>query len=471
MRAPILFAALFLSGVATPAMAGEPPPPPPADTADKAADTPAPAPAPTKKVEPSPDPKKGEPDKSAVDKADKKAEKVGADGLTDAERKAIKDALGEDAATNKPAAPVAPPAPQVSTMGGSTAAAGANPGINAMNPAIALILDAALAYFSIDDPMQAGAHDPARTGFTFQQLEMYIESNVDPFFKLQANLVFSEFGVEVEEAFGTTLGLPAGLQFRVGQFLTRFGRTNNTHPHAWHFTDQPIGLGRFFGGESSRGLGVEASWLTPASWFLEVYASGQMPVGECCARSYFGGSQLKIEGPADFVYTVGVKQFFDIDLDWGLVWNVNAQFGPNASGNGNRTEIYGTDLYLRYRPVANTDQLSLSITAEFMLRARQLPGRSLVDYNVHSQAVLRIDRQWEIGARYEYLLGLEDDPLDPGESGDRHRVSIQGTFYPSHFSRLRLQGTYDDADWQREVSWGAIFAVEFLIGAHGAHHY
>ena len=55
---------------------------------------------------------------------------------------------------------------------------------------------------------------------------------VDPYFRFDSNLVFSQFGVEIEEAYATTLDLPANLQVRAGQFLTRFGRINATHPHA-----------------------------------------------------------------------------------------------------------------------------------------------------------------------------------------------------------------------------------------------
>ena len=61
--------------------------------------------------------------------------------------------------------------------------------------------------------------------------------------------------------------LPHSLQARAGQFLTRFGRLNPTHPHTWDLVDQPFALGRVFGSEGNRGAGVELSWLTPLSWY------------------------------------------------------------------------------------------------------------------------------------------------------------------------------------------------------------
>ena len=340
-----------------------------------------------------------------------------------------------------------------------------------MNPNIALILDTAGAWFSEPDDAvaQAGAHDPRETGVNLQQLELHMDSLVDPFFRLDANIVFAQFGVEVEEVYATTLALPAGLQVRAGQFLTRFGRLNPSHPHAWRFADQPLVNGKFFGGEGSRGLGVEASWLTPLPWFVELVASAGQADGACCARSFWGADDLGVRGPDDLVATTAIKQFFDLGADLSLLWGLSGQFGPNASGHGNRTEIYGTDLYLRYRPTASADRAAVSWQTEAMLRSRQVPGDALQDWGVYSQLVWNIDKRWEVGARWEQVEGVQDDPLDPDWAKLRRRTTVQWTFYPSHFSRLRLQGSRDEPPWRRDPTYAVFLALEVLIGAHGAH--
>ncbi len=336
------------------------------------------------------------------------------------------------------------------------------------NPDISLILDVAGAWFN-GEPDQRGAHDPQATGFNLQQLEMHIASNVDPFFRLEANLVFAEFGVEVEEAYGTTLALPADLQLRAGQFLTRFGRLNPTHPHAWRFVDQPLVNGKFLGGEGSRGLGAELSWLAPLPWFVEWVGSATMAGGACCARSFFGGDDLGVETPADLLYTAALKQFFALDGAWSLAWGLSGQFGPNASGNGNRSEIYGTDVFLHYRAPNSPDRACVSLQIEAMYRTRQVPDDRLEDYGGYAELVWTIDPRWEVGGRYGYVSGLADDPLDPGWVDGRHRASAQVTLYPSHFSRVRIQGSRDDRG--DAVTWGGFLALELLVGAHGAHSF
>ncbi|MEZ4266775.1 MAG: zinc-regulated TonB-dependent outer membrane receptor [Myxococcota bacterium] len=376
------------------------------------------------------------------------------------ELRQLEAGLAADAAEGAPAPAVAEPA---GTAVGRF--------LQSMNPDIALILDVALGVFSSREPLQVGAHDPTGTGFTFQQLELSMGANVGPYFRLDANLVFSQFGVEVEEAYGTTLGLPGRLQIRAGQFLSRFGRLNATHPHQWHFVDQPLVLGKFFGGEGNRGLGLEVSWLTPLPWYVELVASAGQADGECCNRSYYGGDDPGVDGLEDFLYTLAIKQFFPLSGDLGLSLGLSAQLGPNATGNRNRTDVYGLDLHLRWRPASSTRRTALSLEIEALFRSRQVPHGLLQDAGGLAQVVWSIVPEWEVGARYELVSGLADDPLDTEWTGLRHRGSVQGTYYPSHFSRIRLQGGVDDPAWRSKPIWSAVLSLELLIGAHGAHRY
>ncbi len=180
---------------------------------------------------------------------------------------------------------------------------------------MSFILDVAGAVFNDPDPMQGGAHDPNHTGFSFQQLELHIESNVDPFFLMTGNLVFSQFGVETEEAYVTTLALPYNLQMRAGQFLHKIGRLNATHPHAWNFADQVLVNGKFFGGEGSRGIAGELSWLAPTPWFAEVIFSTSEAVGECCARSFYAQDEVGVNRIEYLLYNARFVQIFAISDD------------------------------------------------------------------------------------------------------------------------------------------------------------
>jgi len=338
----------------------------------------------------------------------------------------------------------------------------------AANPDISLTLDAAAAAFSAKEPLMTGAHDPSRTGFNWQQLEMGVEAPVDPFFTFKSFIVFAPFGVEVEEAYATTLDLPGNLQARAGQFLTRFGRINAMHPHGWDFVDQTLVVGKMLGSEGNRGLGAELSWLIPLPWYVEAVGSLSDAAGDATARSFYGAADLGVASPLDLQATGALKQFFALSRDWSLAWGLSGANGPNASGRANRTDLFGTDLYLKYRPLDPGADHGLSVTLEALNRRRQQPGSVLVDTGGYVAAVWRFDRHWESGLRADIVEGLPGDPLDPDWSMPRYRGAVSLTYRPSEFSRLRLQGNADFPTWQPPI-YGAFLALEVTVGAHGAH--
>lgn len=357
---------------------------------------------------------------------------------------------------------------------GAPAARDGAPQTQSMNPDMAVILDVAAAYFSDEEHRQTGGHDPSKNGFNFQQLELSLQSIVDPYFRFDSNIVFSLYGVEVEEAYATTLDLPARLQVRAGQFLSRFGRINATHPHSWDFVDQPFAIGRVFGGEGGRGLGAELAWLLPIPWFGEAVVSVQQADGEATARSFYGGRDLGVDGPRDFLYVTALKQFFELHADWSLAVGASGAFGPNSTGRDNRTDVFGGDLYLKYRPITRASSTIVSLQTEWLLRRRQVPEDLLYDLSSYTQLFWRFAQRWGTAARWEYgspaegVTGAALDPLDPDWTEARQRVSANVTFWPSEFSRLRLQGSRDEFG-ELDPIWAAFLAAEFVVGAHGAH--
>ena len=335
----------------------------------------------------------------------------------------------------------------------------------------AWILDMAAAAFTDPEPRQVGGHDPAANGFTLQQLELSLGGSIDPTFRFDGNLVFSLFGVEVEEAYATTTELPGGLQLRAGQFLTRFGRVNPTHPHGWSFVDQSLIIGKTFGSEGGRGLGLEASWLAPLPWYSLVTVSSQQAAGDCCSRSMAEAASLDLSSPADLISTVRLEQFADLSDQLGLSVGLSAQSGANGTGFGNRSDNFGVDLYLRHRDAADPLRRSTSVTLEAIARRRQLPGRLLEDAGLLAQVVQGWSPHWESGARFEAFSGIDRDPADPDWESARTRTTLQATYFPSHFSRLRLQGSYDTPGGDGAEIGAVMLALELVGGDHGSHGY
>lgn len=397
--------------------------------------------------------------------------------LSEGELKALEAALAAEnaAAENAAAGAAATAAAPVGALPDLSQVnlASGIPGIQSMNPSMSVTLDFAGAAFS-GEPLQTGGHDPDHNGFTLRQVELALGASVDPFARLDAFLVFKD-GVEVEEVYATTLGLPWNLQARVGEFFTHFGRLNEQHPHAWRFVDQPLVNGKLLGEDNHHGKGLELSWLSPLPWALTLYGTVQEPGGPCCSVSHSPSEELlaTVRSPADLVYEAALEQFFAIGDDLSLLWGLSTQAGPaRYLGEGGRAEIQGTDLLLRYQPSEASTRWFLELQLEAMLRTRHEPGTFLVDGGGYGQLIWRISPAWETGARYELVHGVGGDAFDDTGLGPQvQRGAAQLTFYPSHFSRLRVQGSLGDRNDGGPPIWALIADLEFTIGAHAAHAY
>jgi hypothetical protein len=359
--------------------------------------------------------------------------------------------------------------------------------------------------------LEGGDHDPRWNGFTLQNVELSLAGAVDPYFTGETHLIFfvdpptGDTTVELEEAFLTTTRLPFGLQVKAGFFFTEFGLINPTHPHAWHWQDQPVINTRLFGPDGMRQAGLRVGWLLPVPWASELFIGAQNANGEIMASFLaneefyserpIGGRPfvpVSVQGPQDLVYFVRWVNFWNLRADVGVQLGGSAVFGPNASGPHGRTTIYGGDLKVRWRPANNFRGWPFLLwESELMQRnfkadsfdgtdsagnPRTLPAQTLYDWGLYTQLLYGFSYRWVAGVRFEYASGSgasvpngrEADPF----RDNRYRVSPLLVWHLSEFSRLRLQYNYDRADHLTQGHAHTVwFGVEFLYGAHPAHNY
>jgi hypothetical protein len=351
--------------------------------------------------------------------------------------------------------------------------------------------------------LEPGGHDPKQRGFTVQNLETVFEGNVDPYFRGQANIVMQitpqgETTIEAEEAYLETMSLPANLQVKAGQYFDQFGRLNPTHPHTWDFVDQPLVNARFLGEDGLRGAGAQLSWLAPTPFYSELYASVGNSAGST-AYSFrynhegetFMGRPTINRGVTSFDDMLFVPRYvasFDLTDSQTIVAGTSAAFGPNSSGPDSQTQIYGVDLFYKWKsPHQHSGFPFVAWQTEAMMRRFEagaypggpvlpaLPAETIVDYGMYSQITYGFHKGWVAGlrgdyvwpgstAQYEQILG--PDP----ERASRWRISPDITYYPSEFSKLRLQYNFDHRDGigNDNSVW---LQFEFLLGTHAAHKF
>jgi hypothetical protein len=343
------------------------------------------------------------------------------------------------------------------------------------------------------EALQTGGHDPAQRGFTLQNLEVVFESAVDPYFRGQANVILQitpegETLVELEEAFATTSSLPHGLQVKGGQFLTEFGRLNPTHPHSWDFVDQPLVNGRFFGPDGLRSVGARLSWLMPTDFYSEALVALQNSHGETLSsfrslpgETLFGRDIVEtgVSTVSDLLVVPRYTTSFDLSDTQTLLLGASAALGPNGTGDSNRSRIYGVDAFWKWKsPTAFRGFPFLKLQGELMHREvstaaapeQELAAETFRDWGGYLQLNWGYRPGHVVGLRLDNVDGDLGNPEQPGLAR-RFRLSPVLTWFPTEYSKLRLQYNFDHGDALERDEHSLWLQLEYLLGAHAAHKF
>lgn len=348
--------------------------------------------------------------------------------------------------------------------------------------------------------IEVGDHDPQQRGFNARNIELAFDGAVDPYFEGFANIVFkldNDNGteVEVEEAFMQTTNLPFGLQLKGGQFFAAFGRINPTHPHTWDFADDPLVAGRLLGPDGLRGVGAQISWTLPTPWYSQlIFASqnGRGSTGFSFRNPGDNGiffdretTDREVRGLQDFVWIPRWENSVDLSPTQVVLAGVSGAFGSNETGANARTQIYGGDLFYKWKSAhAEGGFPFVKWQTEVMYRRFQA-GRGVDesfpvaetfhDWGLYSQVLWGFRKGWVAGVRGDYLQMQDSRFTDDPDRQSRWRISADLSWYPTEFSKLRLQYNHDFLESNffladRQVD-SVFLQFEFILGAHGAHKF
>ena len=185
----------------------------------------------------------------------------------------------------------------------------------------------------------------------------------------------------------------------------------------------------------------------------------------------------------DMLIVPRIATSIDLTDTQTLLVGASAAFGPNNSGPDARTQVFGADLYWKWK-AANADKgfPFVSIQAEALARRYDaatrtaaadptvtLPAETLRDWGAYSQVVWGIKPLVVAGLRAEFANG-DNGAFASVERANRWRVSPNVTWYPTEFSKLRFQYNYDRRDGIG-VDHSLWIQFEFMLGSHAAHKF
>ncbi len=368
-------------------------------------------------------------------------------------------------------------------------------------PNISAIFTGLGGWYSDTPTLRPEGHDPTSNNkglsFQLQELEVAFQSYIDPFLRADIFLSVGLEGIEVEEGYFTTLGLPANLQLKGGEMLAPFGRFNRQHfLETQPFVDAPLPNRRFIGSEQLRGLGFDVSWLAPTPWFLQIeayLAAANTGVG-------FGVPPDETRSVKDFVGVGRIEQFFPVTDSWSLTWGISGAEGPNDTGGAgfrddNRTRMAGSDIYIKWRELESLRYLAL--TAEYIYRQSQFPTGRVDQGGLYAQLEARLSKHWEIATRVDLIgapskfkgtMNFDNEQLPFMVPAKQLRGGAALSFYASEFQRWRLQYNIDrwsgvsasqqaalastvpaEFTHSRKAVHEAFLQYQFVMGSHGAH--
>jgi hypothetical protein len=292
-----------------------------------------------------------------------------------------------------------------------------------------------------------------------------------------------------------TTNLPFNLQLKAGQFFTAFGRINPTHPHTWDFADDPLVHGLFLGPDGLRGVGAQMSWIVPVPWYSQLIVAVQNGRGGTGYSfrnpgdngMFFGRltTDREMRGLEDFVWVPRWENSVDLSPTQVVLAGVSGAFGSNDTGTNTRTQIYGGDFLYKWKSEhAEGGFPFVKWQTEVMYR-RFEAGRGMDDtfpvaetfhdWGMYSQLLWGFKKGWVAGVRGDYVDMQDSKFTDDPDRQSRSRVSANLTWYPTEFSKIRLQYNHDFIDDSfflagRDVD-SVFLQFEFILGAHGAHKF
>ena len=333
-----------------------------------------------------------------------------------------------------------------------------------------------------------------------REIELALFGQVDPYARAEVRIEAAEefedgeraTGVNLAEANFTVMALPFGTQAKLGLMRNRWGLLNERHAHDLPQVDRPNVLVRFLGEEGLVESGLEATWVPPLPFYLEVLGG------------VFNGDNEVAFGRGSFrhpLLTARVRTFFEFGSFGALQVGVSAARGRatqtvtlNDVGAGTTIEesvdtqrnlITGIDLKYKLVPEGWRHAL-LTVGGEALYSRRQTlvvgdpdgdgvesaERRTRERFGWYVYADVQPWRRWLIGARYDNT----QFPVNPGREW---AIEPYAVFLPSEFLRFRLAFKHTERT-NREgfnaepfagirISDELLLQATFILGAHPAH--
>jgi hypothetical protein len=330
----------------------------------------------------------------------------------------------------------------------------------------------------VGDFSPKGSTQEDRARFLIREIELALQAAIDPYFRGDVFLGFSDAeGVHIEQAFMTTTAIPA-VELRIGRFMMPFGKQNTTHRHDLNTLEYPWVIQRFLGEEGMKGTGLYISRvIAPLGFYQELQLAAVEKLGEVEGLAAETPSSDELNGLG---VSARLRNYWDVSQSANLELSASiatgrreqpmlAPLSPEVNATLGRVGLVGGDVTFRWRPLQDGLYKSFIAQGEFY---REVNERVADDPNyggpnrdfsgAYGFARWQLSRRWFLGGRYDWL----EDPELGGETLTAGSGYL--TWFPSEFSKLVL-------GYERLMPTGLsatnriLVQASFAIGPHKPH--
>jgi hypothetical protein len=367
-----------------------------------------------------------------------------------------------------------------------------------VNPDISLI-----GTFNSTMDFTKGSPEKGKLNFELPEMELFVESYLNPYAMAAGNISYEEGEFSVEELYANIVrGLPLDAQIKAGKYLVGFGQLNMVHPHAWSFVGRPLFHQVYFGPDGFNDIGFNFSFILPTESFysnldLGIFKGDAIggnevvdPTQESIAE-HRGRSPIFV-GRLGTFFSLSDYSNLGIGLDGSYGVHNKANYWTEDFQNVNKSLTYtylDIDFKYKFRP---DDYTALTIQGEgifnhrnvlrdgpIILNAPTYFTKTINTYGTFIYIDYLFDKMYSFGAKYDFTNGIIGDEPSINSLSNDDQNNTQGLtgwfgYYPvEHTLAFRLNvGNlfYHYADGtSRDGSTMVTLQMIFSLGPHKAH--
>lgn len=290
------------------------------------------------------------------------------------------------------------------------------------------------------------------TGQLFmREVELGVESALDPFSRGKVFIGFDGEEVSVEEAYITWLNGPLNTNLKLGKFKNQFGQLNRYHDHALPQFDRPRVLTQFFGNGQLNGIGLAGNILLPRLW---------AHVNELDLEVVSGGNRLSFtnEGDHNLIYITHLKNYYDLNRSTYLEIGFSGAAGHNDPAEMNRTWVSGMDITVKWQPPGRAKYKGVEWRTELLYSARDTSA-AVSAWGAFSSLQIRLGARTLMSVRADYTQLPWDNNLR------EHGGALALDYWQSEFVFMRVQYTWIDRNFN-ESDHRFILQTSWAMGPH-----